>query len=145
MNPRALLDRYLAPGDFEPGVGRILLGLWAAWFHWIEVLPRMERYGSRAPELFQPPVWALFFRHEHVELGGEHVGGLAGLSVVLVLATVLGVVSRVSTGCLFLLTVYLGLCANSWGYTVHSSGLPTLALGILVFAPKLARHSLIAR
>lgn len=137
------LDRWWFAPDarHQPGAWRILLGVWAGHRLWFEVLPRLPEYAARPRELVDPVSLAAWLSVP-LPPSPAWVAPITLAASALVVTTVLGIATRASTVALALLHLYLGLVVNAWGYSAHASGLPTLALLVVAFAPGIETCSL---
>ncbi len=130
---RALERWWFAPSErYQVGVFRVLLVAWVGWFYAQRLFAKLDVASGRPPELFDPPSLGLDLPLPLLESLRTPVQVAASIVVVLAL---LGVFTRVSLVLLAVLNLYLGLWANSWGYTAHASALPALVLVILAVAP----------
>jgi hypothetical protein len=122
------------------GFFRLFLVGWLGWFYWQRLFMRLAATAERPLEFYAPPSLARWFSVPPVSQVA--LTWLAPLALVLVALAFVGLATRVSLIALSALNLFLGLSANSWGYTAHASALPTLVLCIVAFAPGVSSFSL---
>jgi hypothetical protein len=137
------LERWAFAPDarHQPGIWRILLSGWALWRGFDDWLPRLSDFASRPAELVDPVSIARWLSLP-MQPGASAILALKIAFGVLGLLALLGIFTRVTTIAFALLTFYLGLVANAWGYSAHATGLPALALLVVAFSPGIDALSL---
>lgn len=131
-----------APSErHQLGIFRVVLVAWVGWFFVTRVWDRLPRQAARPREFFEPVSLASWFPVP-LPVEPEWVSVLRLAMAVLIVLALVGFLARLSLIGLALLNLYLGLAANSWGYTAHATALPTLVLIVLAVAPGATTFSL---
>lgn len=138
---RALEAWWFAPSSkHQVGIFRPFLVGWFGWFYWERLFIRLATTADRPLEFYAPPSLARWFSLPPVSQAA--LTWLEPLGLLLVAFAFVGLMTRVTLIALAALNLFLGLSANSWGYTAHASALPTLVLWIVAFAPGVTSFSL---
>jgi uncharacterized membrane protein YphA (DoxX/SURF4 family) len=124
-----------APGErHQLGIFRVLFVAWFAYEYATRLFPRLARHAERSTELLAPvSVVGWFGLPAPVPPPWLPVVGL--VAVLVLVASLLGVRTRVALVALAALNLWLGATVASFGYTPHASALPALVLVVLACAP----------
>ncbi|HEU5073944.1 MAG TPA: hypothetical protein VFU02_07220, partial [Polyangiaceae bacterium] len=132
---------WFAPSArYQLGVFRVILVGWFGWYYWARLFERLRAVADRPLEFYAPPSLARWLSLP--PLSQASLGWLEPLALGLLALAFAGIVTRASLIAFAALNLYLGLSANSWGYTAHASALPTLVLWLIAFAPGVTSFSL---
>jgi hypothetical protein len=132
---------WFAPSaSYQIGVFRVILVGWLGWYYWERLFERLHSVADRPLEFYAPPSLARWLSLP--PLSEAWLGWLEPLALGLVALAFVGLLTRASLIALAALNLYLGLSANSWGYTAHAFALPTLVLWLVAFAPGATSFSL---
>ncbi len=132
---------WFAPSArYQIGVFRVILVGWIGWYYWERLFERLRSVADRPPEFYAPPALARWLSLP--PLPEAWLGWLEPLALGLAALALVGLFTRASLIALAALNLYLGLAANSWGYTAHAFALPTLVLWFVAFAPGATSFSL---
>jgi len=124
----------------QPGVFRVVLLGWFAWYYAARLFERLRSVADRPVEFYAPPSLGSWLSLP--PLSEAWLAWLEPLAVVLLVLGFVGLVTRAALIALAALNLLLGLAANSWGYTAHAFALPTLVLCLMAFAPGVTSFSL---
>lgn len=132
---------WFAPSaSYQMGVFRVVLVGWLGWYYWERLFERLRSVADRPLEFYAPPSLARWLALP--PLSHAWLGWLEPLALGLAALACVGLLTRASLIALAALNLYLGLAANSWGYTAHAFALPTLVLWLVAFAPGVTSFSL---
>lgn len=132
---------WFAPSaSYQLGVFRVLLVGWLGWYYWERLFDRLRQVLDRSLVFYAPPSLARWLSLS--PLPEAWLSWLEPIALGLVALAFVGLLTRASLIVLAALNLYLGLAANSWGYTAHAFALPTLVLWLIAFAPGVTSFSL---
>lgn len=137
-----LLDAWwFAPSRrYQPGVFRVVLLGWFGWYYVARLFERLRSIAGRPVEFYAPPSLARWLALP--PLSEAWLAWLEPLAVSLLVLGFVGLCTRAALIAFAALNLFLGLAANSWGYTAHAFALPTLVLCLMAFAPGVSSFSL---
>ena len=132
---------WFAPSrGHHPGVFRVVLMGWFGWYYAARLFDRLRSVADRPIEFYAPPSLGRWLCLPPLPEAG--LVWLEPLAVVLLVLGCVGLCTRAALIAFAALNLFLGLGANSWGYTAHAFALPTLVLCLLAFAPGVTSFSL---